>query len=300
MRRKLIVLACLVLVMSAVRAGAQDMPITQVLIPGEGWELLAQGYKFTEGPAVDKAGNVFFTDIPESKIYKLDAAGQVTLFVADSAKTNGLMFGPDDLLYGCRNGDKQIVAYKADGSFDVVASDVTSNDIVVSSKGDIYFTDPANRQVWFISADRKTKKIVADGFRPNGIILWPSQSTVVVTDSEQPHLWTYRVEANGDLAFPDKYYLPLQMASGKDRPGSDGMTVDNEGRLYVTTNVGIQMFDPTGRLGGTILKPQNGALSNVVFGGPKFDYLYATCSDKVFRRKVKPIGTPNSLRSNAK
>ena len=280
----------------AFQAPGQDMPITQVLIPEEGWELIAEGYKFTEGPAVDKQGNVYFTDVPESKIYKIDGRGKVSVFVENSARTNGLMFGPDGLLYGCRNGDKQIVAYKQDGTHDVVATDVNSNDIVVSAQGEIYFTDPGNRQVWYISADRNTKKVVAKGFRPNGIIMWPGQSTVVVTDSEKPHLWTFRMEKNGDLTFPDRYYLPLQLASGRDRPGSDGMTVDNKGRLYVATYAGIQMFDPTGRLGGTVLKPQSKFLSNVVFGGEKFNYLYATCSDKVYRRKVKPTGTPNILR----
>jgi gluconolactonase len=280
----------LVLVSLAARSSAQDMPITQVLIPGEGWELLGGGYKFTEGPAVDKNGNVFFTDVSESKIFKLDTSNKIELFADKTAKTNGLMFGPDGLLYGCRNGDKQIVAYKPDGSFDVIASDVSSNDIAVSANGDIYFTDPPNKQVWFISADRKTKKVVASGFRPNGIVLWPCQSTVVVTDSDQPHLWTFRIEENGELAFPDKYYLPLQLKSGREHPGSDGMTVDQKSRLYVATHAGIQMFDPTGRLGGTILKPQRKFLSNVVFGGKDFNYMYATCSDKIYRRKVKPTG----------
>src|SRR5262249_54436436 len=85
---------------------AQDMPLTQVLFAEEGRQLLGEGYKFTEGPATDREGNVYFTDIPESRIYKIDLEGKVTLFAEKTAATNGLMFGPDGRLYGCRNGDK--------------------------------------------------------------------------------------------------------------------------------------------------------------------------------------------------
>ncbi len=277
---------------------AQDMPITQVLIDGKGWELVGEGYKFTEGPAVDAAGNVFFTDIPNDRIYKIDLEGKVSVFVENSAKTNGLMFGADGRLYGCRNGEKKIVAYKPDGSFDTLAEDVNSNDLVVTSKGTIYFTDPPGQRVWFIDG-KGEKRVVAEGFRPNGVILWPKEETLVVTDGDKPHLWTFRVEADGGLSNQAPYYRPLQIPTGRDKPGSDGMKVDDEYRLYVATAAGIQMFDPTGRLGGTILKPEpNKPLSNLVFGGPKFDILYATCGDKVFRRQVKPISRPYFLRNS--
>jgi len=285
----------LVLLSFAVRSSAQDMPLTQVLIDGQDWELLSQGHKFTEGPAVDAHGNVFFTDIPNNTIHRIGVDGKVTLFAENTARTNGLMFGPEGRLYGCRNADKQIVAYDAEGEFATIADGVSSNDLVVGSDGTIYFTDPPNEQVWHISPNGK-KRVVAKGFRPNGIIMWPGEGTLVVTDSNQPHLWTFRIETNGSLRFKERYYLPLRLLPKTTRPGSDGMTVDDAGRLYVTTRAGIQMFDPTGRMGGVIEKPQNKSVSNVVFGGPKFDYMYVTCTDKVYRRKVKPTGTPYSWR----
>jgi len=281
------------------RAVAQDMPLTQVLIDGEDWKLLADRFKFTEGPAADAQGNVFFTDIPNNRIHRIDLEGKVTVFAEETAKTNGLMFGANGLLYGCRNGEKKIVAYQPDGSFETIADDVECNDLVVASDGSIWFTDPANRRVWYISLDRQ-KRVVAEGFRPNGVILSAGQGSLVVTDSEQSHLWTFRVELDGSLSHRDRYYMPLQLLPGRDKPGSDGMTVDDRGRLYVATHAGIQMFDPTGRLGGTIAKPQNRFLSNICFGGEGFGYLYATCSDKVYRRKVKPKGTPYFVSTNRK
>lgn len=275
---------------------AQDMPLTQILIDSEGWQQVADGFKFTEGPAADETGNVYFTDIPNNRIHRIGLDDTVSVFAEDTARTNGLMFGADGLLYGCRNGEKKIVAYKPDGTFETVAENVECNDIAVAADGSIWFTDPPGHRVWYVSPSRE-KRVVAEGFRPNGVILWNGAGTLVVTDSDQPHLWTFRIEPDGSLSNRERYYMPLQILSGRDKPGSDGMTVDDNHRLYVATHAGIQMFDPTGRLGGTIAKPQNRFLSNVCFGGKDFGYLYATCTDKVYRRKVKPTGTPYFLQA---
>jgi len=289
----------LLLVLTCSTALAQDMPLTQVLLPGQGWELVGSGYKFTEGPAVDDKGNVFFTDIPNNRIHRIDAVtGKVGVFATETARTNGLMFGSDGLLYGCRNGDRQVVAYAADASHTVIADNLPCNDLVVTSDGRLFVTDPANGKVWHID-DKRKKRVVAEGIHPNGVILWPGQGTLVVTERNEPHLWTYRVEADGSLSHRERYYLPLRMLPGRERPGSDGMTVDAAGRLYVTTYAGVQMFDPTGRMGGVIHKPQRGSLANVVFGGPRLDLMYVTAGDKVFRRKTKVRGAPYFLKPRA-
>lgn len=270
-------------------AQAQDMSVSNVLIDGQGWQLIGDGYKFTEGPAVDAEGQVFFTDIPNNRIYKIALDDKVTLFADGTAATNGLMFGPDGLLYGCRNGDKRIVTYDKAAKVQTVADDVNSNDLVVAGDGGIYFTDPPGGRVWYINAKRE-KRVVAEGIKPNGVILWPDQGTLVVTEGTEPILWTFRVERDGSLKFRERYYEPLQTLSRTSSPGSDGMTVDSVGRLYVTTRVGLQMFDPTGRLAGTILKPHAGALANVCFGGKNLDTLYVTAGDKVYKRRVQATG----------
>src|SRR6185295_17380045 len=99
-----------------------------------------------------------------------------------------------------------------------------------------------------------------------------------------PHLWAFRIETDGSLKFKQPYYT-MQLPELESASGADGMTIDTERRLYVTTKMGLQMFDPTGRLAGVMVKPQN-----AVLGGPKFDTLYVTCKDKVYSRKVRATG----------
>jgi len=290
-RRQALFLTLFPLVLSA-SLSAQDMPLSQVLIDGQNWEIVSEGHGFTEGPAVDAGGNLYFSDVKRSKIYKVDAAGKVTLFVDNSARTNGLMFGSDGLLYGCRMADRQIVAYKPDSTYDVIAADVDSNDIAVTRRGNIYFSDPKGQRVWYIPAGGKPR-VVAEDVPLNGLILWPGQGTLVTTAGPDAWLWTFRIEQDGSLSFKEKYYGPLRLEFTDPNPGTDGMTVDAAGRLYVASRAGLQMFDPTGRMGGVILKPQQKSLSNVTFAGPELSYLYVTSTDKVYRRKTKTKGVSN-------
>src|SRR5262245_26211094 len=157
MFRPLFVTAAIALV--HLPALAQDMSVSDVLIDGEGWWLVGEGYKFTEGPAADAAGQVYFTDIPNNRIHKIGLDDKVSVFAENTAGTNGLMFGPDGLLYGCRNGEKKIVTYDEKGQVQTVVEEVNSNDLVVAGDGGIYFTDPPGGRVWYINSKRE-KRVV--------------------------------------------------------------------------------------------------------------------------------------------
>jgi len=286
---------CLVAYFVAMPAMGQDMSLSDVLLEGQGWELVASGYKFTEGPAVDSRGDLYFTDVPNHRIYKLGAGGKVGVFVEDSFSTNGLMFGPDGRLYGCQNGKQRIVAFDQAGRATTIVEGVESNDLVVTGAGAIYFTDPANHRVWYVSPQGE-KRVADEGIeRPNGIILWPDQGTLVVADTLGQYLWTFRVEADGGLKFKEPYYA-ARLVGGREASGADGLTVDSAGRLYAATYAGLQVFDPTGRSCGVILKPQPAFLSNVIFAGPKLDTLYVTSTDKIYRRKTKATGVRYAAR----
>jgi len=270
-------------------AWCQDMPLSDILIEGETWELVAEGFKYTEGPAVDASGNVFFTDVPNNKIYKISVEGTVAPFVEESHGTSGLIFGPNGKLYGCRRGLKQIVTFDHEGNATVIAEDVDGNDLVVNREGAVYFTEPSTHQIWYI-APTGEKRVVDQGIeKSNGIILWPDQKTLVVADTAGANLWAFRIEADGSLRYKQPYYT-MRLTRGQEGSGADGMTVDTLGRLYVGTHAGLQFFDTQGRISGVILNPNDKRISNVTFGGAKLDTLYITCGNRVYRRKTQATG----------
>jgi len=266
------------------------LPLMKILIPGEEWQLLGEGYKFTEGSATDEKGNVYFTDIPNNRIHAIDVNGKVSVFKEESAGANGLKFGPDGKLYACQNGKKQIVAYDiASGAETVIATEIASNDLVVNAKGEIYVTDPDNKKVWYINAQKEKKEVDKGLNFANGIILTPDQGQLMVVDTRGTSVFAYRVEADGTLGHKQAYFS-LFVPEGRNDSGGDGMTVDTNGNLYVTSHAGIQMFDQAGRIVGIINKPQREWLANTCFGGPNMEYIYAMCKDKVFRRKTSAKG----------
>ena len=275
---------------TASKGGAASDRQFSVLItdPASGWELVGEGYKFTEGPAVDRQGNVYFTDIPNNRIHRAGVDGKVIVFKEDTGGTNGLMIGPDGRLYGCQDGRQRVVAWAMDGTETVVASEIRTNDIAITASGGIYVTDPQNKRVWFIDTKGK-KRVVHEGiYFPNGVILSPDQSLLMVADTLLRWVWSFQVQPDGSLANGQSFYRLEMMENTLS--GADGMTVDTEGYLYVATAIGIQVCDQTGRTCAILNKPTAATISNVVFGGPQLDMLYVTATDKVFRRKMRRQG----------
>jgi sugar lactone lactonase YvrE/enterochelin esterase-like enzyme len=263
--------------------------LSTALIAGKDWELVGSGYRFAEGPAVDKSGQVFFTDIPNNRIHKIAADGKVSVFKENSGGTNGLMFGPDGRLYGCQNGKKQIVAWTMDGTETVLATDVESNDLCLNAKGEIWFTDPKNHKVWFLDT-KGNKRVVHEGIEfPNGVILSTDQTLLMVNDSRGRWVWSFTVNADGSLSNGQAYHH-LESPDESSATSADGMTVDTDGHLYVTTKIGLQICDQPGRVVAILNKPHGGALSNVVFGGPELNTLYVTAGDRVFKRQINRKG----------
>lgn len=282
---------------SPIHAGLGSPQLQEILIPGESWQLVAEGYKFTEGPAVNKAGEVFFNEVPTSKTLKIGLDGKVSVFLdGTSNRGDGQAFGPDGRLYSVAGGFEQIIAYDADGEPTVIAADFRGNDLVVRHDGGIYVTEPgwdgtSPSQIWYISPDGK-KKVVDKGLKfSNGLTLSPDQSLLYVADTRTHWVYSYQIKADGSLGFKQKYYH-LHAPDTADDAGADGLEVDRDGRLYVATRLGIQVCDQAGRVNCIIPTP-NGKISNLTFGGPEFNVIYATCGDRVYKRKVKVSGTPS-------
>jgi gluconolactonase len=275
-------------------APTRNETLAALLIPGEGWKLSGEGYRLAEGPAVNARGEVYFTDIPNSKAYKIDLEGRLTEFLGDTKRANGQAFGPDGRLYAVATGSRQILAYDGAGQVSVIAEGFAGNDLVVAHNGNIYVTDPPGgasndpSKVWLIKPDG-TKQVVDTGLRyANGVTLSPDQTLLYVADYRSHWVYSYVIQPDGTLGQKQRYYW-LREPDTDDQSFADGIRVDRDGRLYVATRLGIQICDQAGRVNAIVPTP-NGRITNLCFGGPRFDTLFATCNDKVYKRRLNTTG----------
>jgi len=279
-----------------VKAGRGSNQLQEILIPGEEWQLVGEGYKFTEGPAVNAEGEVFYNDVGASKTYKVGLDGKVGVFLEETQRNDGQNFGPDGRLYAVAGGTEKILSYDAKGESKTVADGFKGNDLVVLKNGSVYVTNPgwdgkSPSQIWHISPEGK-KTVVDTGLKfSNGLTTSPDQSLLYVADSRSHWVYSYQIQEDGALKYKQRYYH-LHVRDQDDDSGADGMRVDRDGRLYVATRMGLQVCDQAGRVNCIIPTP-NGKVSNLTFGGPQMDTIYATCGDKVFKRKVKVQGAPS-------
>ncbi|NBV21537.1 MAG: SMP-30/gluconolactonase/LRE family protein [Proteobacteria bacterium] len=287
------------------KAHSQDMPLSMLLLDGEGWQLVSEGHGFTDAPCADDKGNFYFSDMRSMPpaVWKVAPDGAKSKLV-EGTSCSGLKWGPDGRLYACVGKDKQLVAFEFPGSKKiVVAEDVQPNDLVVNYKGHIYITETGKKQVTFINSKTGEKRAVDTGITaPNGITLSPDQGTLAVSDYRGEYVWAMRVEADGSLTHKEPYMtmrtevdVNAKSPDGrspvyKTASGGDGMTSDVQGRYYTATALGVQVFDPTGRMCGVLPKPTDKSMTSCGFGGPHMEFLYVTCADKVFRRKTKANG----------
>ncbi len=266
--------------------------LNDLLLPDEGWQLVGEGYRFTEGPVANAKGEVFFADGMTNKIWKVALDGKLTEFANDTKGSYGLAFGPDGKIYAAATTDSKITAYDTEGKVSVVTDNLRGNDLVVANNGNIYVTDPKGYEpqsnIWLIKPNGE-KKTVDTGLRfSNGITLSPDQTLLYVAEMRTHWVYSYQIQPDGTLANKQRYYW-LHVADTADDSGADGMRVDRDGRLYVATRLGIQICDQAGRVNAIIPTP-NGRVSNLSFGGADNDTLFATCGDKVYKRKLKVKG----------
>ena len=171
----------------------------------------------------------------------------------------------------------------------MLASGVECNDLAVTQKGDLYFTDEPGKRVYFLPKGGKPR-IVDEGItNPNGVVLSADQSLLFVADTRGQRAWSFQIQPDGSLAHREPFFF-LHVQDGSLRTDADGMTVDVEGRLYLATALGVQVFDQMGRVVAILPKPERAWLSNVAFGGPNLDELYATCGSGVYKRKTRTKG----------
>lgn len=276
-----------------IKAGtSKNNTLSALLLPGEDWQLVGDGYRFTEGPVANAKGEVFFADGSSNNIWKVGLDGKLTQFATNTQGVYGMAFGPDGKLYGASSNGQKVLAYDTNGQATTITSELKGNDLVVANNGNIYVTDPKGfdpqSNIWLIKPNGE-KKIVDTGLRfSNGITLSPDQTLLYVAEMRTHWVYSYQIQPDGTLAHKQRYYW-LHVADTADDSGADGMRVDRDGRLYVATRLGVQICDQAGRV-NAILPTPNGKSSNLTFGGPNFDTLFVTAGEKVYKRKLKVTG----------
>jgi enterochelin esterase family protein len=284
-----ILFALLFALPAVVRAEGDLLP--SILITGEDWQVVADGIAFADGASADADGNFYFSDLKSKPpvIYKVAPDGKTKTKVAEIGMS-GTKIGPDGKLYAV-GGGKAVVVDLSNGKVTTLAENLKTNDIAINHLGQIYITETGKKQVTFLDAKTGQAKAADVGInKPNGIGFLPNQKTLLVSDYGGLNVYAFTVQADGSLT--DKRPWATMHASEKKPTiaGGDGMTIDETGRAYVTTALGLQVFDPNGQLLGILPKPQEGALTNAAFAGEGRCYLYLTCGNKVFRRKTQVKG----------
>lgn len=281
----------LVMLLSFTPAVSQDDGLSEILKPGASLVKLAGEFSFTEGPAADKAGNVYFTDQPNDRIMKWSTKGVLSTFMQPSGRSNGMFFDSKDNLWSCADEKNEIWRIKPGEKPEVIALEYEGrlmngpNDLWVSPEGNIFFTDPFYRRSWwkhsempqekqcvyFLSADRKVlKRVEEELLQPNGIVGTPDGKTLYVADIKANKTWSYTINPDGSLS-DKKLFCEL---------GSDGMTIDSKGNIYLTGK-GVTVFDKTGKKLGNIAVPENWS-ANVCFGGKDRKTLFITASKGLY------------------
>jgi len=273
----------------------KNQMLTDILIPGEDWQLVGEHYAFTEGAAVNASGEVFFQDIPNSKTYTVNGEGKLSELKLNAKRASGTSFGPDGRRYVVAGATKQVIAYDATGQESIIADSLSGNDIAVAYNGNIYATSPDGTEKpskLYLIRPGGRKEVVDEGIKfANGLCFSPDQTQLYVTESATHWVWIYQAQADGKLVFK-QHYGWLHVRDQDENAWSDGLRCDTAGRVFVTTRMGIQILDQAGRVNAIIPVP-SGQPSNLCFGGKDFNILYLTSGDKVYRRKLRTRGANN-------
>jgi gluconolactonase len=272
----------------------------KIIEPGARLEKLAGGFEFTEGPSSDSNGNVFFTDQPNDRILMwIDNEGLKT-FLQPSGRSNGLSFDNKGNLWACADAKNELWIISPDKNITKIPSKYNEkllngpNDLWITPDGGVYFTDPFYKRAWWDHSDvpqdcravyyltpdhSKIIRVAADLVQPNGIVGTPDGKKLFVADIGANTTWSYSIQNDGSLS-DKKLFCKM---------GSDGMTIDTKGNIYLTGK-GVTIFDKKGNIIGNIEVPESWT-ANVCFGGTDLKSLYITASKGLYRIKLKVKGT---------
>jgi gluconolactonase len=296
------------LLLSFLQAVAVPQPATpldgiaDVLAKGETIQLVKEGFVFTEGPVPTADGGLYFSDLLTSnRIHRLAPNGEMSVIREQANSPGGLALNRAGEIYAVESISKRVTKF-ADGKLTVLTEGspdkplLAPNDLILDSKGGVYFTDPGPRPVvagrivyvYYLAPGAKQPVMLDDKIaRPNGIMLTTDGKTLLVDDSVGETIFAYDVQPDGTVTNRRPFAKLSHIPSGQNS-GADGMAIDRDNRLYVTSLTGVQVFDKTGRYLGTIPVPRQP--SNVAFSGPDKRTLFITAREGVYKLRMLAQG----------
>jgi gluconolactonase len=274
---------------------------TALVAPGAEVKKLAGDFKFTEGPAADAQGNVYFSDIPNNRILKWSVDGKLSTFLENSGGANGLYFDKDGNLIACQGEARRIVSISPKGEVTVLADKYegkkfnSPNDLWIDPKGGVYFSDPRygagepmeqkGEYVYYLTPDRKTViLVVSDMVRPNGLIGTPNGKKLYITDNSGGKTYIYKVNEDGTLT-DKKLFAP---------EGADGMTIDSRSNVYMAVKA-VVIYDSKGQKVQEIQVPEQP--SNVTFGGKDDKTLFITARTSLYAISMDAKGAKTPVQA---
>jgi gluconolactonase len=287
-----------VAVFAAPEAVQAQAAIPGVVAAGQQPELVQEGFTFIEGPVGTRDGGLFFSDIRVGKTYRMDAGGKITVIREGTKSTNGLALDKNGDLLGAEGDGGRISRRTADGTVTTVSGGyqgkpfLSPNDLIVDSKGGIYFTDPGPRPVvpgrptyvFYLPAGAKDPVLVDGSIaRPNGLLLTKDEKTLIVDDTIGPTVFAFDIQPDGTLKNKHVFAQLHDTVQGQES-GADGACIDRNDRAYITTASGVQIFDRNGQYLGTIKAARQAA--NCAFAGPDKKTLYLTAREGLYRLRT--------------
>jgi gluconolactonase len=279
---------------------AQENGLNVILAEGAKPEKIADGFQFTEGPTADRKGNIYFTDQPNDRILVWNEKSGLSTFLQPCGRSNGMAIDRQGNLWSCADEKNEIWKISPDKKVEKITGSFEGhvyngpNDVWIAPDGGIFFTDPYFKRTWwdhtempqdkqcvyYLKPDHKTVvRAISDLLQPNGIVGTPDGKSLFVADMKGNKTWSYTINPDGTLT-GKKLFCEM---------GSDGMTIDSKGNIYLVGR-GVTIFDNTGKKLGNIPIPESWT-SNVCFGGKDLKNLFITASKSLYRISLKVKGT---------
>lgn len=273
-----------------VKAGSSAPRAQDILLPNEGWQLLAEGFKSTRGPSCNADGEVYFADTSNNKIHRIDLDGSVKEFVADSGQAHGVAVGADGKVYSISEKSGKLMSYDPTGAGSVVLEGLVGHSLLATPSGGIYVTSNGDNpngpgSVWFVKDGKKT--LVDSGMKfATGLAYRPDQWLLSVADGHSKWAYSYQINEDGTLKNKERFFH-LHVADWQDDAGAECLCYALEGQMFVATRSGIQVCADDGPTQVILPVPDRSRVIGVCLGGKDKDTLFAFCGKTIWKRKVK-------------